>query len=167
MHFFLQSRFHFILINVYSDSSQLALKYLQNTKVNISNVLIMTGDFNIRNSLQNSNYSYYSIYRNMLSDIADSFQLELSQPGILTTIETPTQSQTLYFFVCCCLNSTVIISTLIGGSLLTMPPSQLISLSLMNTSLPSDDLLLQEVTKKSIFLKNSLFSSKEHLAQIF
>ena len=37
---------HYIL-NVYSDSSHSALKYLKNTEVNINNVLIMTGDFNI------------------------------------------------------------------------------------------------------------------------
>ena len=38
-------------MNVYSDSSQSALKYLMNTEANINNVLIMTGDFNIRNRL--------------------------------------------------------------------------------------------------------------------
>ena len=41
---------HYIL-NVYSDSSHLALKYLKDTEVNINNVLIMTGDFNIRDNL--------------------------------------------------------------------------------------------------------------------
>jgi len=41
----------FFLINVYSDLSQSALKYLKDTEVNISNILIMTGDFNIRDSL--------------------------------------------------------------------------------------------------------------------
>ena len=41
----------FFLINVYSDSSQSALKYLKNTEANITNILIMTGDFNIRDSL--------------------------------------------------------------------------------------------------------------------
>ena len=38
-------------MNVYSDSSHLAFKYLKNTEVNINNLLIMTGDFNIRDSL--------------------------------------------------------------------------------------------------------------------
>ena len=38
----------YFLINIYSDLSQSALKYLKNTEVNINNVLIMTGDFNIR-----------------------------------------------------------------------------------------------------------------------
>jgi len=41
---------HYIL-NVYSDSSHLALKYLKDTEVNINNILLMTGDFNIRDSL--------------------------------------------------------------------------------------------------------------------
>ena len=41
---------HYIL-NIYSDSSHSALKYLKNTEVNINNVLLMTGDFNIRDSL--------------------------------------------------------------------------------------------------------------------
>ena len=40
----------FFMINVYSDNHQSALKYLKNTEVKIQNVLIMAGDFNIRNS---------------------------------------------------------------------------------------------------------------------
>ena len=39
------------MINVYSNMSQYTLKYLKNTEVNINNVLIITGDFNIRDSL--------------------------------------------------------------------------------------------------------------------
>jgi len=41
---------HYIL-NVYSDSSHSALKYLKDIEVNINNVLLMIGDFNIRDSL--------------------------------------------------------------------------------------------------------------------
>jgi len=41
----------FFLINIYSDSLQSALKYLKDTKVDIHNVLIMTGNFNIRDNL--------------------------------------------------------------------------------------------------------------------
>ena len=37
-------------MNVYSNSSHTALKYLKDAEVNISNLLIMTGDFNIRDS---------------------------------------------------------------------------------------------------------------------
>jgi len=40
----------YFLLNIYSDSSQIALKYLKNTKAYIDNVLIMIGNFNIRDS---------------------------------------------------------------------------------------------------------------------
>ena len=39
------------MMNVYSDTSQSALKYLKNTEANIQNLLIITNDFNIRNNL--------------------------------------------------------------------------------------------------------------------
>jgi len=58
----------------------LALKYLKDTEANINNVLIMTGDFNIRNNLWNSNYLHHSIHRNLPFDIADSLYLGLSEP---------------------------------------------------------------------------------------
>jgi len=67
---------------VYSDLSQLALKYLKDTEVNISNILIMTGDFNIRDSLWDLNFPYHSIHRDTLFDIVDSFQLELSHSTV-------------------------------------------------------------------------------------
>jgi len=69
--FFNQGSSYF-LINVCSDSSQLALKYLKDTEVNI-NILIMTRDFNIRDSFWDPYFPYYSIHRNTLFDIADSF----------------------------------------------------------------------------------------------
>ena len=75
-----RSIFFLININVYSDSSQLALKYLENTKVNINNVLIMTGDFNIRNNFWDPDFPYHSTHRDILFKIANSFQLELSKP---------------------------------------------------------------------------------------
>ena len=59
-------------MNIYSDSSQMALKYLKNTKVNINNVLIMTGDFNIRDNIWNILFSYYLVYSDTLTDITDS-----------------------------------------------------------------------------------------------
>ena len=37
----------FWLMNIYSDSSHSAFKYLKDTKANIRNLLIMTGNFNI------------------------------------------------------------------------------------------------------------------------
>jgi len=41
----------YFIMNIYSDFSHSALKYLKDTKVNINNLLIMTGDFNIRDQL--------------------------------------------------------------------------------------------------------------------
>ena len=38
-------------MNIYSDAFHSTLKYFKNTKVNINNLIIMTGDFNIRDSL--------------------------------------------------------------------------------------------------------------------
>ena len=70
----------FFLINVYSDSSQLALKYLKDTEVNIHNVIIITSDFNIRDSLWNSNFPFYSVHHDILFDIADLFSLDISKP---------------------------------------------------------------------------------------
>jgi len=39
------------LMNVYSDLSYTAIKYLKNMKLDLRNLLIMTGDFNIHDSL--------------------------------------------------------------------------------------------------------------------
>ena len=48
---FFNNNLYFFILNIYSDSSHAALKHLKDTEVNIDNVLIMTGDFNIRDSL--------------------------------------------------------------------------------------------------------------------
>ena len=48
---FINAHVSYFILNIYSDSLYLALKYLKNTEVNINNVLVMTGDFNIRDSL--------------------------------------------------------------------------------------------------------------------
>jgi len=70
---------HYIL-NVYFNSSHLALKYLKDTEVNIDNVLLMTGDFNIRDSLWDPSFPFHSLISNDLIMIADSFDLALSSP---------------------------------------------------------------------------------------
>ena len=70
---------HYIL-NIYSDSSHSALKYLKDTEVNISHVLLMTGDFNIRDSLWDPSFPYHSLISDDLIMIADSFDLALSSP---------------------------------------------------------------------------------------
>ena len=48
--FICNDTWHYIL-NIYSDLSHSALKYLKDTEVNISQVLLMMGDFNIRDNL--------------------------------------------------------------------------------------------------------------------
>ena len=69
---------HYIL-NIYSDSSHSALKYLKDTEVNMNNVLLMTGDFNIRDSLWDLSFPHHSSISDDLILIADSFGLALSK----------------------------------------------------------------------------------------
>ena len=64
----------YLLINIYSDSSQLALKYFKDTEVNINNVLIMTRDFDIRDCLWDLSYSFHTLF-----EIADTFHIKLSK----------------------------------------------------------------------------------------
>ena len=70
----------YFIMNIYSDSSHLALKYLKDIEVSIDNVLVMTGDFNIRDSLWDSTFSYHSSISDDLLIITDSFHLALSMP---------------------------------------------------------------------------------------
>jgi len=57
-----------------------ALKYLKDTEVNINNIVLMTGDFNIRNSLWDHSFPFHSSSSDDLIIIADSFDLALSSP---------------------------------------------------------------------------------------
>ena len=68
------------ILNVYLDNQQNALKYLKNTKINLNNVLIMTEDFNIRDNDWNLSYSHYLSYSDILREIADNLNLDLSTP---------------------------------------------------------------------------------------
>jgi len=70
----------FWIMNIYSNSSHSILKYLKDTKVNIPNLLIMTGDFNIRDSIWDLSFPHYSAISDDLMIIADSFNLDLSIP---------------------------------------------------------------------------------------
>ena len=70
----------YYIMNVYSNSSHTALKYLKDIKVNIDNILVMTGDFNIRDSLWDSSFPHHSSISDNLMIIADSFNLTLSMP---------------------------------------------------------------------------------------
>jgi len=75
---FFNNNNNFWLMNVYSDSSHSALKYLKDTKVNIHNLLIMTRDFNIYDSLWDPSFPHHFSISNDLFIIADSFNLDLS-----------------------------------------------------------------------------------------
>ena len=70
----------YYMMNIYSDSSQMALKYLKDTKVDLYNILVITGNFNIQDSLWNSNYPFHSSHSDLIFNIADSFNLGLSKP---------------------------------------------------------------------------------------
>ena len=74
---FFDSSFIYFIINVYLDNHKLALKYLKNTEVNINDIFIMTGNFNIRNRDWDSSYLYYLAHSDILTDVADSFKLIL------------------------------------------------------------------------------------------
>jgi len=70
----------YYILNIYSDSSHTALKYLKDTEVSIDNVVLMTGDFNIRDSLWDHSFPFHSSSSDDLVIIADSFGLALSSP---------------------------------------------------------------------------------------
>ena len=67
-------------MNIYSDSSHSALKYLKDTETNIRNLLIMTSDFNIHDSSWDPSFSYYSSISDNLIIVVDSFNSDLSSP---------------------------------------------------------------------------------------
>ena len=75
---FFNDNTYFFILNVYSDSSHTALNYLKDTEVNIDNVLIMTGNFNIRDCLWDPTFPHHSTISDNLFIIADSFNLSLS-----------------------------------------------------------------------------------------
>jgi len=75
---FVNNNLFFFILNMYSDSSHSALKYLKDTEVNIDNILIMTGDFNIRDSLWDPTFPHHSPISDNLFIIANSFNLTLS-----------------------------------------------------------------------------------------
>ena len=70
----------FYILNVYSDSSHSALKYLKDTEVNIDNIILMTGNFNIRDRLWDPSFPFHCSISDDLFIIADSFDLTLSNP---------------------------------------------------------------------------------------
>ena len=58
----------------------MALKYLKDIEVNIDNVLVMTRDFNIRDTLWDITFPHHSTISDDLMIVADSFNLVLSTP---------------------------------------------------------------------------------------
>ena len=70
----------FYIMNVYSDSSHSTIKYLKDMDFQLRNLIIMTGDFNIYDSLWDSSYNFHSSISDDLFAIADSFNLFLSFP---------------------------------------------------------------------------------------
>jgi len=119
--FFFNCGLSYFLINIYSNSSQSALKYLKNTEVNINNILIMTGDFNIRNSIWDPDFPHHLLYKDILFEVANSFQLDLSKPTELFLTRysiinrTPIQLSTLCFLGQNPQNMTIIQFILIRG----------------------------------------------------
>ena len=77
---FTNDHIQYFIMNVYSDSSHTTLKYLKDIEVNIDNVLVITGDFNIRNSLWDPSFPHHSAISNDILIIADSYNLALSMP---------------------------------------------------------------------------------------
>ena len=67
-------------MNIYLDSSYSALKHLKDSEANIQNLLIMTGDFNIWDSIWDPSFPHHSSISDNLIIIADSFNLNLSIP---------------------------------------------------------------------------------------
>ena len=84
----------------------MALKYLKDIEVNIDNILVMTGDFNIRDSLWNSLFPHHSFISDDLLLIADFFQLVLLMPTnpfptrYLDTVEEANLTIDLMFLRC-------------------------------------------------------------------
>jgi len=70
----------FFMINIYSDNYQAALKYLKNTEANIHHVLVIVGDFNIRDREWDLFYPFYLSHSNSLLEITDSLNLKLFSP---------------------------------------------------------------------------------------
>ena len=77
---FFNNNICFYILNIYSNSSHLALKYLKDTEVNIDNVILMTGNFNIRDRLWDPSFPFHSSISDNLFIIANSFDLTLSNP---------------------------------------------------------------------------------------
>ena len=79
--FFNRGDCHF-LINVYSDNHYSAVKFMLNQIIDISNLLYMGRDFNIRDAEWNLFISSYPTAGQALMDLADSLGLVCSLPEL-------------------------------------------------------------------------------------
>ena len=77
IYFINQDSIYFIL-NVYSDNYYSALKYLKDIEVFLNDILIMIGDFNIRDSDWDSFFLHHLVHTDTLLEIADFFDLKQS-----------------------------------------------------------------------------------------
>ena len=64
-------------MKIYSDTLHSTLKYLKDTEVNINNLLIMTSNFNIRDSLWDPSFPHHSSISDDLFILVDLFNLDL------------------------------------------------------------------------------------------
>ena len=69
------------MINIYSDSNQTAFHFFYQNVVNLDNTVIITGDFNIRDSDWDPLTYHHSMHTDDLMTIVDSLDLELSHPS--------------------------------------------------------------------------------------
>jgi len=86
------------IINVYSDSNQTAIHLLRNNIADLGKTVIMTGDFNIRDSNWDPYYHHHSAHTEDLTAIANSLGLELSpptNPGPTRFVDNPCNSNSV------------------------------------------------------------------------
>ena len=67
-------------MNIYLDSSHSMIKYLKNIEFNFQNLLVITEDFNIQDSLWDPSFNHHSSISDNLFAIVDSFKLSLLYP---------------------------------------------------------------------------------------
>ena len=73
-------------MNIYSDSSHTAIKYLKDTEFDLRNLLVIMEDFNICDSLWDPSFSHHSFISDNFFAIADLFNLFLSySPDLVPT----------------------------------------------------------------------------------
>jgi len=80
--FFNREKYHF-LINVYLDNHHSAAKFMLDQVIDISNLLYIGENFNIRDAKRNLSVSAYPVVGQALIDLTDSLGLVCSLPVLL------------------------------------------------------------------------------------